>query len=498
MSEPSLGISSLPDYRRVGLQAMIQNRAFIGDGIEEVPNHYTIPEFELESGFTDPLYAIEMNECDHSYDDESDHFFNKQYADQPIELDLHTDCNTRPTHHSVSDDIDSINNNDDYRIRVPILDSHIKPTPRSNLVWDHQGLAWDGWDQRQRVVEYRRTTFASYTHYPGSISQGDSTARTLDNGSHDILADCRFYNGVEPQLVHFQLRNVLASFNRDEVLVAGDNLSLLSTKTGKTASINTFLHTQISTVASLPSSYATAGTFDGGLLVYFHSGEGQTFQLTSNNSGDCTINYIQPCNDHPEKVTVAANNRRVITFDVVKGVEVSSRTLRSAANCLAQNPACPSQVLLVGDSRQSLVVDRRTPDVKHFIDHHDYSFACDWTSDHIMATGSQDSTVKVYDDRRLGKPMATFDGIYRGAIRNLRFSKDGRYLAFAESIDNAYIVDLQKANHYQRVSFLGKVAGLDFSPGSGELTIGVCDRTVGGVLRWSVDERDWMRNMEWI
>ncbi|GMF61409.1 unnamed protein product [[Candida] boidinii] len=88
-------------------------------------------------------------------------------------------------------------------------------------------------------------------------------------------------------------------------------------------------------------------------------------------------------------------------------------------------------------------------------DHFDYSFACDWNTNNLLATGNQDGTINLYDRRMLisnnylientskSNHLLKITGMLNGAVRNIKFDATGKYLAFAESIDNVYLIDLQ-------------------------------------------------------
>jgi WD40 repeat protein len=54
----------------------------------------------------------------------------------------------------------------------------------------------------------------------------------------------------------------------------------------------------------------------------------------------------------------------------------------------------------------------------------------------------QDTTARVWDIRYLGASLAVLPG-RMGAIRSLRFSSDGRFLAVAEPADFVHIYDVK-------------------------------------------------------
>ncbi len=79
------------------------------------------------------------------------------------------------------------------------------------------------------------------------------------------------------------------------------------------------------------------------------------------------------------------------------------------------------------------------------------------TTIQIVATGNQDKTVRVWDLRYHKTALAVLQG-RMGAIRSLRFSSDGRFLAAAEPADFVHVYDVGAALNKAQVCcvcFLG-------------------------------------------
>ncbi|PNX96563.1 putative WD-repeat-like protein, partial [Trifolium pratense] len=142
---------------------------------------------------------------------------------------------------------------------------------------------------------------------------------------------------------------------------------------------------------------------------------------------------------------------------------------------------------IVGDNPDGLLVDSQTgKTISPLCGHLDYSFASAWHPDgFIFATGNQDKTCRIWDARNLSKSVAVLKGNL-GAIRSIRFTSDGRYMAMAEPADFVHVYDAKQGfEKEQQIDFFGEVSGVSFSPDTESLFIGVWDRTYGSLLQFN-------------
>lgn len=117
--------------------------------------------------------------------------------------------------------------------------------------------------------------------------------------------------------------------------------------------------------------------------------------------------------------------------------------------------------------------------------HLDYSFASAWHPDGLtFATGNQDKTCRIWDMRNLSKSITALKGNI-GAIRSIRYTSDGRFMAMAEPADFVHIFDVKSGyEKEQEIDFFGEISGMSFSPDTESLFIGVWDRTYGSLLEF--------------
>ncbi|KAJ1539368.1 hypothetical protein HK405_012959, partial [Cladochytrium tenue] len=97
-----------------------------------------------------------------------------------------------------------------------------------------------------------------------------------------------------------------------------------------------------------------------------------------------------------------------------------------------------------GDAKEALLVSVDSGDKLFQLEGHvDYSFACVWSPcGRLIATGNQDMTTRLYDIRFPSRSLAVLPARL-GAVRSLRFSDDGVFLAAAESADFVHVYDVR-------------------------------------------------------
>lgn len=130
--------------------------------------------------------------------------------------------------------------------------------------------------------------------------------------------------------------------------------------------------------------------------------------------------------------------------------------------------------------------------IKPLRGHLDFSFASEWHPDGVtFATGNQDKTCRIWDIRNLSKSIAVLKGNL-GAIRSIRYTSDGQYMAMAEPADFVHVYDTKTGyKKEQEIDFFGEISGMSFSPDTESLFIGVWDRTYGSLLEYGRRRNFW-------
>ncbi len=272
---------------------------------------------------------------------------------------------------------------------------------------------------------------------------------------------------------------------------------------------------QVSTMAAhAPSGLLAAGGFNGELLVAplpsydddVADGSAQTrpwraagaaphgllhaARITADENG--ITNAIEICTGGAggAPLVVASNNdAHVRCFDAAAMRLASAMRFPWAVNCTAMAPG-GSCALVVGDHPAAAVVDLRAgATVATLAGHLDYSFAAAWhPGGTLLATGSQDTTARVWDLRRTAHALTVLKG-RMSAIRSVRFSPgSGAILALAEAADFVHLLPCGGKDAFAReqlVDLFGELAGVSFSPDGGALFVGVADMTYGSLLEFS-------------
>ncbi|KAB1202910.1 putative WD repeat-containing protein C2A9.03 [Morella rubra] len=406
---------------------------------------------------------------------------------------------------------------------------------------DIQGIPWE----RLRITreKYRQTRLEQYRNYENIPHSGEVSAKdckvTEKSGSYYEFR--RNSRSVKSTILHFQLRNLVwATSKHDVYLMSHYSVIHWSSLTcSKSEVLNVeghlepsekhpgsllegFTQTQVSTLA-VKDKLLVAGGFEGELIckvggdiadlrsigtevafpAYVHSdgidasGSGWvSFCSQTTDDDNAIINAIEiytssrylfaPCLGVVRvHFTASSNDCGVRDFDMEKFQLSNHIRLPWPVNHTSLSPD-GKLLVIVGDKPEGLMVDSQTGEmVMPLCGHLDFSFASAWHPDGVtFATGNQDKTCRVWDVRNLSESVAFLKGNL-GAIRSIRYTSDGQYMAMAEPADFVHVYDVKNGyEEEQEIDFFGEISGISFSPDTESLFIGVWDRKYGSLLEY--------------
>lgn len=384
------------------------------------------------------------------------------------------------------------------------------------ILIDIQGLFWDNAEQRESFLRIRELKHNSFTNISNSKDESKRDVNLDLINEMDSWKFRQYFKVPKPKLSHFQLRNNLVCLNNrkeiffnelsnDKTTIDADiSLPTLHSVIKKlnpfSGEINTVLSLEDDPIERITTLECTndliiAGTLSGSYYVKNLRTEELTRKvLTTNSNG--IINFAKELDG---SVLFSTNDSHLITTDLATLKINSVIEFPWAINSVSVDPQNHSLKLIVGDNINSFILDDRvhpSKPVNMLSGHKDFSFACDWSHNGMsIATGNQDSTMRLYDVRNLNENMCCVNGEIESSIRNVKFNYNDTVLAFSESIDYVNILDLNSLDECtgskQVISLFGKIIGLDFTnydDGNGEfLTIGVCDDAIGGILQYELE-----------
>ncbi|XP_073146181.1 uncharacterized WD repeat-containing protein C2A9.03 isoform X2 [Henckelia pumila] len=249
----------------------------------------------------------------------------------------------------------------------------------------------------------------------------------------------------------------------------------------------TVARVQISTM-TVKDNLMVAGGFQGELICKYLDQPGVAFATKISTDENAITNavdiYRNPSGS--TRVVTANNDAQVRVLDASNFLSLNCFTFPWSVNNTSVSP--DGRLLAVlGDSAECLIADAQSGKVvSNLKGHLDYSFASAWhPNGQVLATGNQDTTCRLWDVRNLSESFAVLKG-RMGAIRTIRFTSDGRFMAMAEPADFVHIFDASSGySSGQEIDLFGEIAGISFSPDTEALFVGVSDRTYGSLLEFN-------------
>ncbi|EEC83558.1 hypothetical protein OsI_29201 [Oryza sativa Indica Group] len=292
---------------------------------------------------------------------------------------------------------------------------------------------------------------------------------------------------ARPSIVHFQLRNLVWATTKHDVytvhnqsvthwssldqtsteLINADDCIIPKQRGHGSQSV---AMVQVTTMA-VDDSLLVIGGFQGELICKRLEDDGVLFSTRVTDDENAITNSLEIYQDPTgSRRLVAANN------------DCSVRIFDIEYFDLLKHHVFPWSVNAIGALKGHL----------------DYSFASAWHPDgNILATGSQDTTCRLWDIRNLSESVAVLGG-RMGSIRCIKFSSDGRFLATAEPVDFVHIYDsYADYGRSHEIDLFGEIAGLSFSPDAEALYVGIADPTYGGLIEFNRRHQHHYLNCMW-
>lgn len=388
---------------------------------------------------------------------------------------------------------------------------------QEHSILDKQGLEWGTLFESSRRGSFlipegvcesvaahkalvRKLRYQRYASYRPPVTQ----TPTIQGSEYSLMAFQRCFTAPKPHLFHFQLRNLVYPVSSTQVFYNANHMDdfqveMLNPETGEQTvaicpemcdpSLSSLRVSALSANRNVVMLGSTKGVF---VLKPLHEGIPTKTFLPSGmiSSQELQVNYISLLSS---SALVSGNDNVLRTLDLNTLKSKDCVTLPHAANATAFLPGSENVCVMACDSPESHIYDTRSGKLQMSLQgHSDFGFACAWSSDgKTVATGNQDGTCRLYDIRGTSNQcIGAVSGKLQAAIRSVDFDASGRYLAMAEPVDYVTVVDTWSGcASKQTIEFFGGTAGVKFtqSCSAGEyqqLTIGVADETVGGVIQY--------------
>ncbi|KAL6317498.1 hypothetical protein AAG906_030251 [Vitis piasezkii] len=371
---------------------------------------------------------------------------------------------------------------------------------------DIQGIPWERLNfTRDKYRETRLEQYKNYENLSRPREELEKECKKIEKGStfYDFQFNTRL---VKSTIVHFQLRNLLWATSKHDVYLM-QNYSVMHwsslLRRGKEVlnvaqpivstlkcpgSLGQSLsRVQISTM-TVKENLMVAGGFQGELICKNLSQPGVAFcaKLTTDDNAITNAVDVYHNPNGSLRVMAANNDAEVRIFDAENFACLNRFTYPWSVNNTSVSPD-GKLLAVLGDSAECLLADAQTGKVVATLKGHlDYSFASAWHPDgRTLATGNQDTTCRLWDIRNLSESQAVLKG-RMGAIRAVRFSSDGRFMAMAEPADFVHVFDTESGYvKGQEIDLFGEIAGISFSPDTEALFVGIADRTYGSLLEFN-------------
>ncbi|KAF5796325.1 putative transcription factor WD40-like family [Helianthus annuus] len=424
---------------------------------------------------------------------EDDEYVADEYEMEDLDDNMDYETNDR--------DIGSDSDGDEYEYMSNKLQDTSAAQARRGK--DIQGIPWERLSITRE--KYRQTRLEQYKNYENIPQSGETSEKACKatNKTGMFYDFRRSSRSVRSKILHFQLRNLVWATSKHDVYFMSHSSvyhwsSLKSKKTevlnlyGRVAPSENhpgslqegFTQTQVSTIA-VKDNLLVVGGFKGELICKILGRPGVSFCTRTTYDENAITNALDICTTPSGAVHLTASNNDcgLREFDMENFRMTKHFRFPWPVNHTSTSPD-GKLLTVVGDNPEGLLVDSHSgKTVASLKGHLDFSFASAWHPDgQTFATGNQDKTCRVWDVRNLSESVTALKGNI-GAIRSIRYSSDGRFMAMAEPADFVHVFDVKSGYQTeQEIDFFGEISGTTFSPDAESLFIGVWDREYGSLL----------------
>ncbi|XP_066330904.1 uncharacterized WD repeat-containing protein C2A9.03-like isoform X1 [Miscanthus floridulus] len=371
---------------------------------------------------------------------------------------------------------------------------------------DIQGIPWDMMaTTRDKYRQSRLQRYANFENVPNSGRISEKECMPAEKGQL-YYAFQHNTRSVKSTILHFQLRNLVWATTRHDVYLMS-NFSVLhwSALTCKKQEVidlqghvtpcekhhgnyyEGFYQTPVSTLA-VKNNLLVIGGYHGEIICKFLDHQGVSYCCKSTHDDNGITNSLEIFEKPSGSLHFLASNNDcgLRDFDMERFQICNNFRFAWPVNHTSLSPD-GKLAAIVGDNPDGLLIDANSGKTVHELHGHlDYSFASAWNPDgRTFATGNQDKTCRVWDIRNLSKSVAVLGGNI-GAIRSIRYTSDGKFMAMTEPADFIHIFDVESGySRKQELDFFGEIAGISFSPDTEALFVGVHDRVFSCLLEFN-------------
>ena len=356
---------------------------------------------------------------------------------------------------------------------------------------DYQGVCW------LDLTNKTRSSYRAYRNNQYRPYLSDNQFKKLDRFQtkqklqkpYNYYKFMNFYKNLSPEIGHFQLRYDLSAASYHDIYYISDN-SVLHYCTLRNAIRRFKVPITISPVSlSLLDDFICLGGINGTLYLYDIKHNNEIFSGSFlPNQETHIVNSAKLYKDNRNyRILTASNDKKIRILDfeyILKPLNIFHLT-----NPINYSAFSHDFKLLASyaDQKDAEILDPNSGKIVMSLDEHkDYGFCLDWHPNGIhIATGNQDTTCRIWDIRKTNRSLHVLQAEI-GSVYNVKYSHDGKFLAFGEAIDYVNVYDCGKDyNVYQQIDYFGETVGIDFNPeDSKTLFIGVNIKDFDGIFEF--------------